>query len=140
MFAHPDKGQPLDQTSASRRADSARPNKIIDQSPVSRPKSRATVTARGAVSVASPDFPNATGTVFLIPIFVRLFPDQATLIRTAGYFWPELCSASKSVRLLQLGHIDISKRRRSSSMQDDTELIGWCSVVIVATLDAGVEC
>ena len=70
----PSKSEPLDQTSASSRPESARPSKIIDQSPVSRPKSRATVTARGVVPVASPDCPKATGTVFCIPILVPRFP------------------------------------------------------------------
>jgi hypothetical protein len=60
-----------DQASTSSKADRASPRRIIDQSPASRPKSRATVMARGAV--VTPDFLKTTGTVLSSPILVPFF-------------------------------------------------------------------
>jgi|ERR1700728_2826747 len=76
-----------DQASTSSKADRASPRRIIDQSPASRPKSRGAVIATEAVSVTTPDFLKATGTVFCFPIFLHpRFPDPAMLERTRGYF------------------------------------------------------
>jgi hypothetical protein len=90
-----------DQASTSSKADRASPRRIIDQSPASRPKSRATVMARGAVSVVTPDFLKTTGTVLSSPILIPFFPpDPAMLQRTGGYFWSELCLAFEILNLL----------------------------------------
>jgi hypothetical protein len=64
-----------DQVTASSNADSARPTKIIDQSPASRPKNRAAVMARGAAPVATPEFAKATEAVFRLTTFIPLLPD-----------------------------------------------------------------
>jgi hypothetical protein len=139
----PSKSELPDQTSASSKPESARPSKIIDQSPASRPKSRATVIASGAVPVATPDFPKATGTVFRIPIFVPLFPDPAMLKMTRGYFWSELCLASKSGRVLQSGHIN-TNAAGSGVWQEETALIGrgkrrwwWRRAVVASAIEFG---
>ncbi len=91
--------------------------------------------ARGTVPVATPDFPKATGTVFCIPIFVPLFPDPAMLKRTRGYFWSELCLASKSGCVLQSGHINTNAKRRSSRILAGRNRANWAvEVVLVAAV------
>ncbi len=64
-------GELPDQASTSSKADRASPRTIIDQSPASRPKSRTTVIATEAVSVATLDFLKAPGAVFCSPIVLR---------------------------------------------------------------------
>ena len=84
------RGELTDQSIANTTAESARPRRINDQSPASRPKSRATVIARGEVPAATSGFLKATGTVFGSPIFIALFPDPSMLRNTRGYFQSEL--------------------------------------------------
>jgi len=95
-----------DQASTRSKADRASPRRIIDQSPASRPKRRVTVIATEAVSVATPDFFKATGTVFSSPILSPRSPTLPRLEGTRGNFWPELCFAFKIRTLLQSGHIN----------------------------------
>jgi hypothetical protein len=92
------------QIRAKKKPESARPTKIMDQSPTSRPQKRP-VTAKGSAPVATPDFSKATGTVCRTPIFIPLFPNPRTLRGRRGFFQSELCSAFESDGMLQSGHM-----------------------------------